>query len=300
MTIYPSQRVLCGTVLLLLANGCGESLDAPAPSDQTASHSTAPANEAVAIHELEPPADKSLLLNEYLEAGVPAYNRIWSGDDMLTAVTVLAAVAQEDPAHLPRYQSERSGMFFDRMTSDENLDLFRNQSVPIQQRLPLATNYMEANNELLKVYLMSFIDGAMGGVELLEIIGAQLRVWVVMNDLVNEFVPTLDKSDPTYPVRMEGLEQMKLGMALTVTGTLQTLTDGHAYRTSDLKRFTRYMTATFPHILRDLPEANQTETLIRLRTLVDEPKMQHLKPELDDLLAIVEKAVGGDTGNQSR
>jgi len=124
--------------------------------------------------------------------------------------------------------------------------------------------------------------------------GAQLRVTVVMITLLNEFLPTLDKDDPSYAVRMQGLQRIRNGMATVVAGSLQTLTESQAYRTSELKRFAGYMEATFPGILPELTDGSRSESLIRLRSFLDDPKMQHLKPELDTLAAAAEKSVQTD------
>lgn len=109
-----------------------------------------------------------------------------------------------------------------------------------------------------------------------------------MFELVNEFLPTLDKADPNYSVRMDGLKEMKSGLASVVAGSLHTLTESQTYRTSELKRLVGYMQSTFPEILPELPAGSRAESLIRLRSFSGDPKMQHLKPKLDQLVAAVE------------
>jgi len=285
------QRGLCVAAFLLLAAGCG---DQPAPSETTERANSAPTASTIdnpTQSDLQPPTDKSLTLDEYIEAGIPAHDRSWSGDDMTRAANILVAIAQKDASHLPRYHGEHSGKAFERLTADENLDLYRNRSLPLEQRLPDALNYMQSANQILKLYLAAFNQNAVGDSELVELSGAQLRVTVVMIELANEFLPTLDKDDPTYPVRMQGLQRMKNGMASTVAGSLQTLTESHAYRTSELKRFAGHLEATLPDILPELPDGSRAESLIRLRSFLDDPKMQHLKPELDILVAAAEKSV---------
>jgi hypothetical protein len=210
---------------------------------------------------------------------------------MARAANVLRVIAQEDAGHLPRYRSRRSGEAFKRLTVDDNLDLYRDRSLPIEQRLPDALAYMQSNNEILKLYLTAFNQNAIGADELVELAGAQLRMSVVMIELVNEFLPTLDMDDPSYPVRMEGLKRMKNGLATVVAGNLQTMTESHAYQTPELKRLIRYMQDTLPAILPELPDGSRSETLVRLREFSGDPAMQHLNPELDALVAAVETAV---------
>ena len=223
--------------------------------------------------DLCPPSDKSLTLDQYIEIGMPAHDRIWGGDDMKRAADVLAVIALNNPNNLPRYQSQNSGEAFDRLNADENLNLYRNRSLPLEMRFYDALNHIESSNQIFNIYLVAFNQRAVGDSELVDMSGSLLRMSVVMLQLVNEFLPTLDKEDPTYPVRMNGLQQMKSGLASVVAGNMQTLTESHAFRTSELKRLIGYMKDTFPDILPELSASSRTESMIRLRSFLDDPKM---------------------------
>lgn len=289
MRIY--QNGFCLALLLLLVSSCGSS---PPPSDNGDRANSAP-TASTATDTTQPerpqPDDKSLPLEEYLDAGMPAHDRSWSGDDIAKAASTLQAIAQKEPTHLPRYGSERSNKLFKRLIADENLAPYRDRSLPLGQRLPDALTYMESSGQLLQVYLIAFTQKAVGDSELIELLGAQLRVSVVMTELANELLPTLDKNDPSYPVRLQGIQQMKNGMATVVAGSLQTLTEFNNYRTSELKKFAGYLEATLPVLISELPSDRQSEFLTRLQSFLDDPKMQSLKPELDALVATVEETV---------
>ena len=290
----PMRRCHCcllAAAYLVLAVGCKYESVPPVTSDRS---NSAPPNSTInkpPPSGLRPITDRSLTLDEYIEAGVPAHDRTWSGDDMARAANILIAIAQKDGGQLPRYQSRKSGAAFKRITANDNLDLYRNRSLPLEQRMPDALNYMQSSNQILKLYLAAFNQHAVGDGELVELAGTQLRVSVVMFTLVDEFLPTLDKDDPTYPVRMDGLRRMKNGLASVVAGSLQTLTESHAYRTSELKKLVGYMEATFPDILPALPDGSRTESLVRLRSFLNDPKLQSLRPELKRLFAAVEQSV---------
>lgn len=270
------------------AAGCADSPQPVPATNLPHSEATNHVTSKVSHPELRPPNDESLMLDEYIEGGMPTHDRLWNGEDMARAAKLLEEMVLRDAGELPRYQSQRSGEAFNRFTDDENLELYLDRSLPLQQRLPDALNYMQSSNQILKAYLAAFNEHAVGDSELVELMGAQLRTLVVMCSLVNEFLPTLDKDDPTYPVRLDGLKKMKSGMATVVAGNLQTLTESQAYRSSELKRLIGYMEATLPNILPDLPDGSRAETLIRLRSFLDDPTMQDLKPELDALVSAME------------
>jgi hypothetical protein len=234
------------------------------------------------------PDDKSLSPEEYLQKGIPAPDRPWSGVELMKVANIFTAMAQRDAGDLPRYESARSGTVFSRLTDRQNLELYRNLSLPLEQRMPVAMSHQEATNALTKIYLGAYNQRKSGTDELVELLGSQLRVCVVMLELMQEFLPTLDKQDPSYPVRMEGVEAMKGGLASVVAGALVTLTERDAYKVPELKRMISHLRETLPGILPHVSDANRTETLVRLRSFKDDAAMQALNPELGELLSEVE------------
>ncbi len=232
--------------------------------------------------------DTSLTLEAYRDAGMPAHERRWSGADMTRAANALSAITQADAGKLPRLESPRSGLLFARMTSEENLDLLRNQSLPIDQRLPDALTFMQGSSAILKLYLASFHKDGTGSTELIEIYGAQLQLWVVITEILNAFIPTLNKNDLTYEVRMQGLEKFREGLEMAVAGTLQTLTERTGYSTAELKRLLGFMQQTYPDLLPVLPPGSRQEAIVRLQSFGKDPAMADLNPELARLADQVE------------
>jgi hypothetical protein len=174
------------------------------------------------------------------------------------------------------------------MTSEENLDLLRNQSLPIDQRLPDALMFMQGSSAILKLYLASFHKDGTGSTELIEIYGAQLRLWVVISQILDAFIPTLDKNDRTYEVRMQGLEKFREGLEMAVAGTLQTLTERAAYNTAELKRLLGFMQQTYPVLLPGLPQGTRQEAIDRLQSFRKNPAMADLNAVLTTLVDQVE------------
>lgn len=251
----------------------------PTTAQSAASDKAAPA----------PPADKSLSLNELLAAGLPAHDRNWTSNDVRTAAQVLTAIARKDATQLPRYESTRSGRAFERITADANLEIYRSKTLPLSQRLPAALETLNSLNQVLKLYLDAFNREKVGDSEIIELLGTQLRCTVVMLSLAEEFLPTLDSKDPTYPVRLEGLKKMKGGMAEVVFGTLVTLTESHAYRLSERRRLVGHMQSTFPKILPALLEDSRSEVLQRIRDYAKDARLQELRPDIEKLLMAVKE-----------
>jgi len=174
---------------------------------------------------------------------------------------------------------------FARLTAAQNLEFYRNRSLPLEARFPQAITYFESTNQVLKLYLAAYFKKATGGAELVELLGAELRGAVVMLDLVDEFLPTVRKDDPSYEVRMAGLEKVKQGLATMVAGGLQTLTERDSYRTAERVRLIDYMNETLPAILPRLPAGARVETLVRLESMAKDDGLKDLQPALGELSA---------------
>jgi hypothetical protein len=133
-------------VLVLVATGCA-SASAPSPgsirSDGAAAQGAA--------------EDVSLSARDYIARGLPAPDRIWLGNDVETAANVLATLAEQGHGQLPRAGSARSGEVFTRMTSADNLAYYRDRTLPLNARLPLALTHLQAGSQLLKLYLAQFL-----------------------------------------------------------------------------------------------------------------------------------------------
>lgn len=278
-------------VLLIPMAGCPDGSKSPAPGESTSPSTTTSELGTSRRSEERPPPDKSLPVAAYIEAGMPSCDRSWSGADMARASAVLTSLSHV-PGQFPRYRSLRSGEVFRRFTADDNFDLYRNRSLPIEQRILDCSTYLQSQNEILKLYWTAFNQEAAADSELIELTGSLLHTTLVMLELVDEFLPTLDKADPTYDVRMQGFERMKNGVSITVTGALTMLTESDSFRTDELKRFAGYLQETLPGILPRLTLNTRREFVLRLRALASDPKMKDLGAELKTLLLVAEKASG--------
>lgn len=272
----------------LLVPGCG----GPAPQPDVPVERTADSQPQTDFGNSVGQRDESLTPDEYARLGLPAHDREWSGADMAKAEKVLSALAAKTHRRLPRFGSERSGPVFARLTSPRNLELYRDRSLPLGARFPQAMNYMQVANGVNKLYLAGFIKKEVRDCELVELVGSQYRTIAVVLDLVDEFLPTIDKNDPSYPARMQGLDRMTRGLATTVAGGLQTLTERQNFRPSELARLVGHMRQTFPRIVPRLPPASRTETLSRLDEMRRDPAAKDLQPGLTELDLEVREAAG--------
>ncbi len=275
---------LAGLGLIIVAvGGCGKKTSAtilPAGTQASTPEQTTP----------KPVAgpDLSLTRDEYIRAGVPAPDRTWSAEDMRDAVKALGML--KDTRALPRYKSGRSGDVFSRITSADNLRLYQDRSRPVDGRLSEAISFMDAFDEMSKLYIVAFRDDSTRDADEVEIVAAVMRLTVVLLEIVDQYVPTLKKDAPDFERRMKGVSQMRQGLASQMVGQLRML-EKKEYRLSERSRLVGYMRVTFPAMASQAPVASQKEIESRLEQLSKDPQLKELHPGLAQLRGDLQKAV---------
>lgn len=221
---------------------------------------------------------------------------------MADALKVLTALARGGPQKLPRYKSGRSGDVFSRLTSRSNLQRYRDRGRPLDERVEEAMGFMKAIKELFNLYTAAFSSKAVGDSEVVEQVGSLLRTTALMFELVDEFLPTLRKDDPTYEVRMEGLAKMKRGFADVITGSLVILTEKGLYRAAERVRLIGYMKEALPPIIPKLTPGSRAAVSARLARMDRGPALEELQPALRELRRRVEAALpnGNEPGRGVR
>jgi hypothetical protein len=211
---------------------------------------------------------------------MPSHDRVWVGKDMAVAASKLLALAGRAPDQLPRYGSERSGAMFARIVARDNLNFFRSRSEPLESRMAQALDYVDSLNAIAKIYLSARLANNVKGDELIELIGAELSAFQVELELVSEFVPTLSKDDPKYPVRMEGLNEVRQALAGNLLSQLTTLTEVQNYDVGLRARLLGYCRETFPYLVPGLTATYQERVLRRLNELSNDASFRDLHSQI--------------------
>jgi hypothetical protein len=276
----PIEFVILALALIAAAAGCDDALRAPGRLAEVR-HDPAPS---------EPAPDESFTTAEYVRRGLPEPDRPWSIDDLVQAKEVLESVAREGCQFLPRYQSERSGEVFARLTSPENLKPFLDPDLPLIER-SLAAQFLQAHIEIINVYSSTFPSESAAGSEIEELIGFELQTTVVMLEVVDEIAAAINLEDPTYEQAREKLLQMKQSGGGLVTGCLVMLTERQTYPIDARVRLVGHMRQAFPKLIPRFPPEARVEALDRLATLQGDPDLKELQPGLDELHSIVSAIV---------
>src|SRR5262249_7733861 len=142
-------------VVMVASAGCDKPKQTnTAEPTAPAAPAAAPAAQAPAARSATAPAmrDASLTLAEYIDAGVPAPDRVWTSADYQAASAALERIGKDRDV-LPRWRSDKSGALFERLVDARNLDLLRDHKTPPDMRLAMGADYMKYSNELLRAYV---------------------------------------------------------------------------------------------------------------------------------------------------
>jgi hypothetical protein len=228
--------------------------------------------------------DKSLSVAEYVRLGMPSPDKVWSESEMRSAKKVIDSLATENPSQLPRYDSERSGSVFARITARDNSEIYRDRSIPIQTRLSRFGDYREDLSSIWKKYTFALGGSHVDDIDHVELTGAVLRAIVLGDDQADEFLATFEKTDPTYPVRLDGLTKMRRSYGTILNGALVMLASTDKCRPFASARLLSHLQESAPVLLSRLAPEIRSQLIDRLKRIQSDPSRKELHPEIDDFL----------------
>jgi len=177
---------------------------------------------------------------------------------------------------------------FDRIVSTQNLAGLSDTTFPLSVRLSAALNTWNGLMLISKAYVKGCIEKKVGSANLVELMGARLRVCKATTQLLDELIASKPAIDPA---RAAAIEQLKSIMAITVASALTTLNNGEDYSVSSRARLTDYCRETLPAIVPHLSTPSQKEALHRLETLAHASQTEKFQPSVVQLRDDVRRAI---------
>ncbi len=204
--------------------------------------------------------------NPYLEAGIPAVGRAWSGPDYERTAEILGAAK----VPLPRFSDPQGAALLERMTSTENFALQRDKSIQLSLRQADFIQLLQGANSVMKLYSSAAGEG--GYRQEMARIGAFLvRCSAFGIDLADEMLPTSPK-DEKYAARLASLQKMKDGMTSILVGSEQMLTPSNGFSPQDLSVFLEAMAESLPRMKRAFSADFRVE--LRKKLEADRPRFK--------------------------
>ncbi|HEX2833151.1 MAG TPA: hypothetical protein VHW00_09055 [Thermoanaerobaculia bacterium] len=228
------------------------------------------------------PADESLTVAAYVEAGAPAADREWSSHDYAKFVEVLQGTVEKDAHQLPRFDSEKSGALMRRLVSETNFRVFQDTNLPMSTRLPEAAAFAQNLALLTGIYLQASNQGEPFDRELVELMGFIARVNDEIWTLADEFLASLPEEE--RGAKSGAIDTMRGGTAQVVIGAIQSFSEATTYRPAELRRFATLLAPSLPKLLPRLSAESSKEALIALRKMSSENCDDEVRALLGKLL----------------
>ena len=179
----------------------------------------------------------------YLEAGIPAPSREWTGGDYERTLQVLSV----GKVALPRFSDRHGEAILTRLTSTENFSFHRNRTLPLQARLEDFSKLYQNASSLGKLYFAAATKDARLGKEVAHLVAFLLHTSEVGVELLDEFLPTIPRDDK-YAVRMDGLKRYQSGLTIIFVGAEITLAERNNFSADDRSVVLEAMAQTLPRI----------------------------------------------------
>lgn len=228
--------------------------------------------------------DHSLSATTYFQKGLPAIDRIWTGDDYLQAGVVLRTIAAADVTQLPRYGSPSSGAVFARIVSTDN---FRKSPDPLQATAEI----LQKLGQVAFVYLSAITPKRVFDSEVVELGRFELELSRdSLQFLGNVQVLPLSASENDKKLQQDlGKLEEKLRQALAkiIDGCLLILAEKN-YRSAELVRLAETLETNL-QIISSLPAEAQHEIPIRIQRMIEQESDLTLRDRLTRIAEALKK-----------
>lgn len=215
---------------------------------------------------------------------------------MKEAAAQLQILAKQDPGQLPRHDSPRSAKLFERITAPSNLSALADPSLPVSIRLSAAAEYSSAIDAIVRLYLSALSERKVSGDDVTQLYAAQLRTCAAVMKCLDEFLPTLAPTDPSYASRMAALEKIRSGLGDVVIGIVRASSEPRFFGYPARKRLVDDCAKTFDEIVPRLPVAARETVLEQLNVATTKRELSNLQPNLNQLRDRVASLVSGAKG----
>ena len=186
----------------------------------------------------------------------------------------------------PRSESPQSGALFKKLMDSIEQPALSDAGLDLQARMEMSIQLQANFGNILKRYGTAHLSGGQYEEEIAQLQGGTLTVTPQLMTLVDEFLPTISKDDPTYGIRMKGLDQLKNGVAMVMKGLTVSLAEKRGFSDEQRKTMMEYLLKEGPQILSSLPESFQQEMRVTIRNLLSDEKDQGIKADLEQFLEV--------------
>jgi hypothetical protein len=212
---------------------------------------------------------------------MPDPSKKWKHMDYSKAYMVLSQLKSTKPLSLPRKESKKSGQYFDRLISLENLSFLENDSIPLFERAYQIQSYILIHTDLTDVYTDVYKPDQYYHRELIDLYLFGLSITHKMLGLSHK----INESDDAQDKEMQsGFRATQNTYLMMVSIILEKQKNSSVYEKDDLKRLTDslYHSINSNRIWMEVSVRNHLKQQLRL--VKDQATSDYIKNKYNQLL----------------
>jgi hypothetical protein len=185
--------------------------------------------------------DHSLIPEEYEKLGMPDYSRAWTFEDYKNACKVLDDIKNAKPLSLPVKNSDRSGMYFNRIINLDNLDFLLDETLTFKQKAYKIQAYIDIHSFLVRLYTDLNNTEQYYNQELIDLYIFGLTITQNMLDLGYQINESIDENDIEMQSGFRSIQFMYITMVLFVLESQEKVS---SFKTTDLERLSDFVSSS--------------------------------------------------------
>jgi hypothetical protein len=228
-------------------------------------------------------ADKDLSLSsgEYQAFQMPDPSKIWNQEDYWKAYGALLKVKNQKPYSLPRKGSNKSGEYFDRMTSMENFSFLNSDTLSLKEKAYRIQPFLVIQSELTDVYTNIYGEEQYYNRELIDLYLLGLTISDKMLELAKKIN---DSDDPEDRSMQSGYDAILFTFVSTIQFILEEQKNPSTYREEDLERLSDSISTAVLRNLKWLRPSDKQMIETRISHVVDSVSSPHVRKNYQTLL----------------
>lgn len=220
-----------------------------------------------------------LASNKYLDAGIPASDRIWSGQDYLEAATKFS----NKNIDLPTKNDIISDELFNRIISKSNLESYSNKKTSIGFRFKSYYDMFNGLNTINKLYIDKYKNGEKLSREIAEISSFILDATLLSIDLSEEYINSIN--DEQKKVKMiAGQEKMSNAYVTIFLSSFMMIGEKDKFNLFERYLICSAMERSLPKLKLKFNEGFKTELKIKLKSRLNDNENDQINDKLKSMV----------------
>lgn len=228
--------------------------------------------------------DYSLELDQYRQMGIPDPGKVWNFDEIQTAYYSLSGIKWDKPYTLPRKDSKKSGVLFDRMITLENMTFLQNDTLKLHEKGYMSLDFLKLTENWNDLYTNPVWKNQYYQRELVDININEVRITEIMVDLTKKI---LVSEDPIDIMMQEGIPKVKENYVSSLINALNSQKETSEVLQKDIERMTDSLSSSITRNREWLDSASTNKIRNSIHTIVDNTSLDYVKEQYQTIFEIL-------------